>query len=885
MVHFSTTPERYEVKTWGLWRNTEKIEDAAQLVAGDLVKFNVAFTNLMIDKECVLMIRSYRDNEETGLLAQQITIFPDVLPFDLTSESFCVPEGGADRIELFLVKDFALVTPEEEDRFLLGKYIHGAKKAQWHICRDDFVRVEETVSERPSLYLGDYKPCQKLFAGAVCFMQDSDALWILDGKYRAGQNVIRKDGKLWIPLQTAQSLFGKSFEGEDGYIELSQLAEALEAYCYTNRFGLGVISDLPYDYGETMYQNDGRYMVRLLAFTRPKAAELKKLFKQRVRPRCLGTRAEVKRAVSLAKTDHRAQFVSQKLLDYADNIAMKLPVQYKLDRDRTQSCFITAIIDYDDIMALYWAYLMRNDKRYLDRIKEHVLAMAGLDNWCGDHFYLMTSRALVTLGMIYDFLYDEFTPAEREIMAKAMVEKGFKEAMVLYYGQADEACWPWCIRRTNWNFIPNSGIIFAACVLFGEYETDICADVLEKAIQSLEFACIYLAPDGEWLEGHNYAAYSWNYVVFALQALYANFGTAFELDTTAGAQNSYKIPYEVMTSQGIFTLGDAGSTLNLNTGYTMWFARHFGDHSIQCMRHMQIAAANGNKPNFTDMLWFDDQAYDTAHFDLDYYFESTETAVSRSGWQQDASVFCIHAGDNAAEHGHTDLGSFEYENLGFRFAKETGIDGGVYCTIGSRYMTGGEYDYYCARAEGHNVYVINPDRSRGQSSYAGSKLITLCSNQDSVQYKMDMESAYRGQVKDAVRYCALMHNRRVFVVQDEIIPQKSGDAVYWFWHTFAQIDFKDIRAVETEDNTVILTAPKGQKLHIQFDANIPFVLRKGVSIPMETSPSPFDQLQNGIISNLLTAHFITGDEPILFRSVAWAEGEDFTPEKLRPFEA
>lgn len=886
MIHFSTSPERYQVSAWGLWRGDDKIEDAAQLAEGDLVKFNVAFLNLMIDKECVLVVRSYRGDVETGLLAQQVTIFPDVLPFDLTSENFRVPEGGADRIELLLAKDFATITPEEEDKFLLGKHTHGVEPTVFSLHRDSFERVEEAVSERPSLYIGDYRPCQKLFHGAICFMQDSNALWICDGKYRAKETVIRKDNAMLIPLATAEALFGRTFEGQNGYIELSTLAKALGGYSYTNRFGLGVISVLPYDYGETMYANDGRYMVRLLAFSRPKAAELKKLFKPRVRPRCLGYRKEVERAVALAKTDKRAKFVSDRLLAYAENVSMKLPVQYKLDRDRSQSCFLTAIIDYDDIMAIYWAYLMTEDRRYLDRIKEHVLAMAGLENWCGDHFYLMTSRALITLGMIYDFLYDEFTPEERKTMAKAMVEKGFKEAMVLYYGQADEACWPWCIRRTNWNFIPNSGIIFAACVLFGEYETDICADVLEKAIQSLEFACIYLAPDGEWLEGHNYAAYSWNYVVFALQALINNFGTAFELDTTAGSQNSYKIPYEVMTSQGIYTLGDASSHLNLNTGYTMWFAKQFKDHSIQSMRHMQIRfdPPNGNKPCFTDMLWFDEVGYDTAQFQLDRYFQSTETAVSRGGWEKDAPSFCIHAGDNAAEHGHADLGSFEFEHLGFRFAKEIGIDGGIYCAPGSRYMIGGRSDYYCARAEGHNVYVINPDRSTGQSSYGASRLETLYAEPDKVAYRADMESAYRGQVTAAVRYCALTEKRRVFVVQDEIVPKRSGDKVYWFWHTFAEINFCDPKAVEVSDNTVILTAPDGQRLHIQFDANIPFVLRKGMSIPLETSPSPFDQLQRGIISNLLTAHFVTGDEPILFRAMAWAEGEEHTLPSLCPFE-
>lgn len=884
MIHFSTDSKRYDVTGWGLWRDDEKITNVSQLSAGDMVKFNVAFVNLMIDKECVLMIRSYSEGKQTGLLAQELTIFPDVLPFDLTSEAFCIPQGKTDRIELSLCKDFVSVSEEEEQKYLIGKHIHGLTPGVLDTCTEGFEKVNEAPSLRPSLYLGDYGPCKRLFAGTVCFVQDSDALWIKDAKYRAEKRAVRKDKRLWIPLQTVEKLFGRTFEDEDGYIELAALARALGAYSYESRFGLGVISDLPYDYTETKYLKQIQFMVRLIEFDRPKAAEFKDKFIRRVRPRCLGMQEEVDRALHLSETDERAKWLSSLLIARADEF-MKQPVQYKLDRDRAYSCFLTAIIDYDEIMALYWAYRKTNNRMYLERLKEHVLAMCSLEHWCGDHFFLMTSRALVSLGMAYDFLYDEFTPEERGRIAEAMVEKGFKPAMVLYYGQADEAVWPWCIRRTNWNFISNSGIIFAASVLFGEYETDICADVLEKAVQSLEFACIYFAPDGELFEGLAYAAYSWNYLVFALQALESNFGTAFRLDTAAGSQNSYKIPYTVMTGTGTYSQGDVGSTLNLNTMYTMWWARRLGDHNVQCMRHMQLAHTEGLKPPaFTDLLWFDDRAKPVAEFDTDYLYESTQTAIARSSWDKEAAVLSVHAGDNTMEHGHFDLGSFEYEISGFRFAKEMGIDGEIYCAPGSQYMERRRNDYYVARTEGHNLYVINPNRGPGQRSTGKAVINVLKQEKSHVLYMVDMESAYRGQVREARRFYEMKEDRRVLVVQDEIVPMNAGDEIYWFWHTFARIGFSDPRAVEIADAMATLTAPDGKRLQLQFDANVPFVLRRGMSVPLESSPAPFDQLQGGIISNLLTVYFKTGSQPVILRVSAWEDGRDYVPGELKAFE-
>lgn len=140
-----------------------------------------------------------------------------------------------------------------------------------------------------------------------------------------------------------------------------------------------------------------------------------------------------------------------------------------------------------------------------------------------------------------------------------------------------------------------------------------------------------------------------------------------------------------------------------------------------------------------------------------------------------------------------------------------------------------------------------------------------------------MESAYRGQIRSAVRYLSLKEGRSVFEIRDEIVPAKSGDEVYWFWHTFAHIGFSDPMAVEIADNTVILTAEGGRRLHVQIDMNVPYVLRKGMSIPLESSPSPFDQLQGGMISNLLTVYFKTGDKPITLRATAWEEGKSYTP--------
>lgn len=874
MISLQTKPERYQVHTWGLWHENQPITSTEQLHGGEELQLKVSFRNQMIDKTCVLGIRAYAGERVVGLLANEETIFPDVLDFDLVSKKLRLPENERiDRLEAFLQEDFSWVAPEEEWNFLLGKKAQNAARAELKPKKDGFLPVTEKASEYPSGYLGDYEPCKALFRGMVCFVQDGEDLWIQDGKYRAAEKVIRENGKLCIPLSTVTRLFGAQIAENDaaaGYMPLEELAARLGAYSYEDRFGLGVLSDLPYDYSETYYQKRIQYMVRLLAFERPKAAELMERFIKRDRPRSLGTQEELERAIRLAKTNRDAARLSDELLRQADAF-MNVPVLHSLQRTRRDAAFETAIVDYTDILTLYWAYLATQKECYLLRLKEHVLAMANLEHWYGDCFFLMTSRALVTLALAYDFIGEQFTAEERETLLQAMVQKGFLPAMKLYYGQEDEAKWPWCIRRTNWNFISNSGVIFAACTVFDTHEQRICADVLEKAIQSLEFAMIYLAPNGELIEGLSYGAYSWNYIILALQALESHFGTASHLDTAPGEHLSYMVPFRQIAPTGVYSQGDGVYySMNLNTGYTMWWARRMHDHGIQTMRMRQFIPG-GNRVWFTDLLWFDEQACES-DWSLDYISESTQSALSRSDWGDRAAVLGIHAGDNTFEHSHADLGTFDFEVEGVRFAKEMGLDKAIYCVPGSEYAKTKGYDYYISRAEGHNVYVINPDRSSGQRSTGRSEVRLLEQDAEHVIYEVDMEPAYREQVKAAKRRVGLTDGRKTFLLEDELVPMRGGDKIYWFWHTPAKIEFDDPIAVEVVGMNHVLLTKDEVRLHLVFSCNVPFRMRKGISIPLETSPTRFDQLQTpGIICQLLTLVFETTEETIHLSAKAWKE--------------
>lgn len=846
----------------------EEIADVDEISNGDKIRLSLDFVNKYEDawKPCIFVFAIYDENGRMkDVVTEEVTVNPYTPDVSITTDFITVEKEPDEKLfyKGYLWEKDTL-SPKIE-KFLLER----KEMQNVGTLSPDFSGLTEFVEDEiinPSSYFSGYDDVKEQFADKVCFVVDSSHIYGGGKKYTIDERPVYKNGQMWIPAALMQEIFGRSFSSSktfDGtkYVSLKGAAEEMSLYSGESYKGLGVISAEPVNIEISTKLADVKRLIRYITFDRPSKESLKKAMEGISNPRALATSKVL--ADMQNSTDKKMQEFSNAILRKADALlAEETPI------DTPNNCAPVGG-EYDSIMELYWIYKLTGDRQYADKAIEHAVRMSNWEHWLCNGF-LSTSYDLLTCGYVYDLFKNEMTTEQKEIIQKGIYEKGILPAREHYYGRG-ESNWP--LRLTNWNVVCNAGVIVAALAICNDYESDVCFDVLEKALVSLEYAMLECAPDGGWFEGVGYSGYTMNYLTLALQALQTAFGTVFSLADAPGFLKYGYFTYYMTATEDKVNLHDEVRGRNgLSSTSSLWIANYTGDTVLQNMRMNWITNIRGGESSFLDMLWYT-PGDGSLHIDapLDRNFSFAEMATSRSGWEGDATFLSVHAGDNGCSHGQMDIGQFELEVDGTRFALDMGRDD--YSLPNYFYFGSTREEYYVNRAEGHNVYVINPDEAPGQYYYAMSEVETVAEKPDGVIYTIDMTPAYIGQVKKAKRGYMLTDNRKVFVMQDEITPRKSGDEYYWFWHTDAEI------TIDKNDNSHVTLTKNGIDLDLYFKSNVDFTVTSGESLPLPTSPEgEGEQLKTYGTVNKITARFTSGTDDISFRVVAVPEGISYDAE-------
>jgi hypothetical protein len=492
------------------------------------------------------------------------------------------------------------------------------------------------------------------------------------------------------------------------------------------------------------------------------------------------------------------------------------------------------------LALLYW---LDGDRRYVERAWLEMQAVANRPDWDPHHF-LHTAHMTQGLAIGYDWLYDEWTPAQRETLRRAMLEKGIQFANDVH--TKDFTRWPEAARRSlasigwseanfNWNQVCNAGIGMGALALLDE-APQACGQFIQAAIRSIQRPMAEFAPDGAWEEGPGYWNYATSHNVLFLSALESALGTDFGLSQAPGFAETGLFP--------LYFTGPLGRTFNfadgLDTRYPVpqlfWLARKFNRPVYAT--HARHAAL----PKALDLLWFDphSESPPASSLPLDKHFCRKEIAFFRSAWDDRDAVFIgFKAGDNKATHGHLDLGSFVLDALGARWAVDLG--GENYSLPGYWDIAKGRWSYYRLRAEGHNTLVINPGAEADQDPKASTRIVRFQSEPEKAFAIADLTPAYAGQASQVQRGMALL-DRRLVLLQDEVQTEKAAD-VWWFLHTPAQGEVSDdgATATLTQGNVRLMASvlsPPGARFRWMGAEALP------------TSPNPNGQKKNDGVRKL-----------------------------------
>ncbi len=318
-------------------------------------------------------------------------------------------------------------------------------------------------------------------------------------------------------------------------------------------------------------------------------------------------------------------------------------------------------------------YILTGDKQYGELAKKvfvlwlDCLAKKGANstgNWGEPEF-----------SMVYDWIYDLLTPAERQDARKIFQRSINKDLVKLF----DKVWWmsgPSATLRNsiNWTPIFSSGIALTAMAVEGEVEVPDA--IMEQSVKHMRnFLNNGIALDGAMYEGLTYpTGYGTDRTPYMLVALKLR---GIDLINTT---NVGKVPY--WFAYEMLPWGGEGQAMNKGTGnfdsgtFTTYLASEFGGIAnwIYYNAAGHDPGVDRTEPTIAFINGIPEKSPNPpADLPLSHHFSTNGKVICRSGWgPRDAHyVFCVTP--LGAGHSHADQGTFCYADDGVNFAADSGV--------------------------------------------------------------------------------------------------------------------------------------------------------------------------------------------------------------------
>jgi hypothetical protein len=539
---------------------------------------------------------------------------------------------------------------------------------------------------------------------------------------------------------------------------------------------------------------------------------------RREHPRLLATAVDFEALRRRAATEPQLQRWHTQLRADATGLLSQPPSEYEIPDGKRLLATSRRVLVRVQTLGLLWQ--LEGDRRWADRAWQELEAAAKFKDWNPSHF-LDTAEMTHAFAIGYDWLYDAWTDAQRQVLREAIVKHGFTPGLKVYEQNSG-----WARARHNWNQVCNGGLGMGALAL-ADVEPEVAGRILHAGLNSIQIAMAEFAPDGAWIEGPGYWDYATTYNFVFIAALQSALGTDFKLATFPGMDQTGWFPIYMSSTTGeTFNYADSGSGA-IRAPQLFWLAGRFQQPVFAWF------GARTDHPHPLDLLWYSPEQRDpvSAGAPLDKYFRAAEAVTLRGSWTNANATFVgFKAGKNNDNHGHLDVGDFVLDALGERWAMDFGHDD--YNLPG--YFGGLRWNYYRLRAEGHNTLVVNPGKGMDQKS-ATTKILRFESKPNRAFAIGDLKAAVAPDARRAERGVALLDRQRV-LVQDEFVSDQPAD-VWWFMHTEAK--------VEQDEAGATATLQRGGKLlsaRILSPAGAKFTVMP--ADPLPSSPHPPKQANN-----------------------------------------
>ncbi len=539
-------------------------------------------------------------------------------------------------------------------------------------------------------------------------------------------------------------------------------------------------------------------------------------------PRLILTDKRLAELKELMKRDDLLKKCYKDVLKQADKDCTKKPLVHRIpDGIRLLSVSRECV---SRVYALGLAWRLTGKEKYAAKAKENLLAVCAFKDWNPSHF-LDTAEMSHAVGVGYDWLFDYLDAESREKIRAGLIKNGLEPGLACY---ARKSNWWWTKSHHNWNQVCNGGMIVGALAI-AETDPKYASGIIPKAVASLPLALGTYAPDGAWPEGPGYWGYATRYTVYGLAALDTALGKDFGLSKMKGLPEAGLFPiYACGPTKLYFNFADVGSNSRRRKIPSLfWLASRYDKPFLADAQREMLSKYSASPQDF---IWYVPAGKKAPTPTLDKYFRGpVEVAVFRSAWNDtDALFVAVKAGYNQVNHGHLDLGSFEIDALGTRWARDLGKEN--YNLPG--YWTGGKdakrWTYYRLSSFAHNVPVLG---GKNQDVFAKTKITKFKTAPSKGFAVIDLTSAYKDFAKKVTRGVAIIGNRKAVLVQDEFDIKKPCE-VAWGMTTDAKIVVEKGLAILTRGRkkmTVQILSPAGAVFTVESaEQKPPLKSNKGV---------------------------------------------------------
>ncbi len=520
----------------------------------------------------------------------------------------------------------------------------------------------------------------------------------------------------------------------------------------------------------------------------------------------------------------------------SDSILQKPLLTYHLDDAKLR---VTSVHDFArELPSLLMMYLLDRDTACANRVIRQFELLKDYPDWGANRHFLDTGIGSFNFAFAYDVLYFYLTEQQRTMFQQAVM----KHALLPGKEQLKNNEW-WSNSNHNWNGICNGGLIMAALAMF-EANPDEMSEIIALAINKLPKYINSFEPDGQSEEGLMYWGYGLMYTTITLESMQRVLGSAFGLDQMPGFKKTGWFPAYISGPVASLNIGDDPLKTERSRSF-FWFAKNYKDTALASMQYELCMEAK--IMNWMEMFYYDPQmlaANSTERFiPFENHIHGIEVMTLRDGWGKDALFVSMHGGNNFANHGHLDAGSFDiqamgevwangnlgrddYTNPGY-FSKTTKPD---YHDKDTLQTIPGRWHFYRLRAEGKNCLVFNPSTRPDQDEKASAILKEKKTGDDESSYTLNLTNCYSRDVTSYFRKISLNKVDEFITVEDEFDAKKSS-LLWWSMHTRAAVK------IEMGGKTAILQIKdKKMRVEIKSPSHAAFSILGATYLPGESFP-------------------------------------------------